>query len=43
MTQLTNELNAVRRLYESSGDPALSPQIAKLEAALRLERDHGKT
>jgi len=38
LTHLSNQLNGVKRLYETSQDPALLPQIDKLEHALREAR-----
>jgi hypothetical protein len=38
ITHLNNELNAVRKLYQSSGDAALKTQIQKLEQAINDAR-----
>lgn len=42
LTLLINNLNGVKRLYETSKDEALLPQIAKLEAAVKAARDGNK-
>lgn len=40
LTRLLNDLNGVKRLYETSKDEALLPQIGKLEAAVKAARDN---
>lgn len=42
LTRLVNDLNGVKRLYETSKDEALLPQIEKLEAAVKAARDEHK-
>ncbi|MDP1664109.1 MAG: hypothetical protein Q8L79_03205 [Methylobacter sp.] len=43
LTRLLNDLNGVKRLYETSKDEALLPQIGKLEAAVKTARDNPET
>lgn len=43
LTRLVNDLNGIRKLYESSKDEALLPQIEKLEAAVKAARDNPQT
>ncbi len=43
LTRLVNDLNGIRKLYESSKDEALLPQIEKLEAAVKAARDNPET
>ena len=40
LTRLTNDLLGIKRLYETSKDEALLPQIAKLEMAVKAARDN---
>lgn len=40
LTRLLNDLNGVKRLYETSKDEALLPQIGRLEAAVKAARDN---
>lgn len=43
LTRLVNDLNGIRKLYDSSKDEALLPQIEKLEAAVKAARDNPET
>ncbi len=43
LNNLVNQLNGVKRLYETSQDEALLPQIGKLEAAVKAARDNPET
>jgi len=42
LTRLQNDLFGVKKLYDSSKDEALLPQIEKLEAAVKAARDNPK-
>lgn len=42
LTRLQNDLLGIRKLYDSSKDQALLPQIEKLEAAVKAARDGNK-
>jgi hypothetical protein len=43
LNNLVNQLNGVKRLYETSQDEALLPQIGQLEAAVKAARDNPET